>query len=208
MRYPASKTAVLLNGSRMTASTNPPSANRRFRSLITLTVVALIAPFSHAAGRTQPTAPASKMVDVVRPSAANTVVDEDQAEAVPAAAKSPELLRPIAVPVAPAKVTKLKILRLLVTAYCPCTKCCGPNAQGLTASGRPISYNKGRFVAADTDLLPFGTKLVIPGYHDAQPVEVQDRGGAIKGRHIDVYFSSHQKALEWGKQWLDVTVAE
>jgi 3D (Asp-Asp-Asp) domain-containing protein len=103
---------------------------------------------------------------------------------------------------------RLRTMRMLVTAYCPCPKCCGPNAQGLTASGRRISYNGGRFVAADTNLLPFGTKLIIPGYHDDRPVQVQDRGGAIKGRHLDVFFPSHRQAMEWGKQWLTVTVVE
>src|SRR5687767_11078009 len=65
-----------------------------------------------------------------------------------------------------------------VTAYCPCKKCCGPKAQGLTASGRHVSHNEGRFVAADTSVLPFHTKLVIPGYASNLPVEVLDRGGA------------------------------
>src|SRR3954463_12861034 len=29
---------------------------------------------------------------------------------------------------------KYRTVKMLVTAYCPCTKCCGPNAQGITAS--------------------------------------------------------------------------
>src|SRR5688572_29613934 len=91
-----------------------------------------------------------------------------------------------------------------VTAYCPCVKCCGKQARGLTASGNPVSYNGGRFVAADTRLLPFGTKLRIDGYHDGAVVEVIDRGGAIKGNKIDVYFSSHEKARKWGRQRLPV----
>ena len=95
-----------------------------------------------------------------------------------------------------------------VTAYCACKKCCGSHAQGLTASGHRISYNGGHFVAADTRLLPFGTKLVIPGYANGKPVEVIDKGGAIKGRHIDLFMPTHQKAVEWGKQWIAVTVVE
>jgi 3D (Asp-Asp-Asp) domain-containing protein len=95
-----------------------------------------------------------------------------------------------------------------VTAYCPCARCCGPNAQGITASGKPVSYNNGRFVAADTRLLPFGTQLSIPGYNGGEPVEVIDRGGAIKGNKLDVYFDSHQTALQWGRQQIWVTVVE
>ncbi len=97
---------------------------------------------------------------------------------------------------------------MLVTAYCPCTKCCGPSAQGITASGKRVSYNQGRFVAADKTLLPFGTRLQVPGYHGASTVEVVDTGSAIKGHRLDVYYPSHQKALEWGKRWVDVLVLE
>jgi 3D (Asp-Asp-Asp) domain-containing protein len=101
-----------------------------------------------------------------------------------------------------------RVLRMEVTAYCHCIKCCGPAAQGVTASGKPVSYNSGFFVAADTNLLPFGTKLIIPGYAEDQPVEVIDRGGAIKGYRLDVYYPSHEVALEWGRRFVNVIVLE
>ncbi len=93
-----------------------------------------------------------------------------------------------------------------VTAYCPCQKCCGPAAQGITASGLPVSHNQGRFVAADTKVLPFGSQIVIPGYHNDCKVPVIDRGGAIKGARIDVFYPTHQEALEWGRRWVMVGV--
>ena len=127
--------------------------------------------------------------------------------AIPAA--SLELLHdaPAAtVNVAPA-ARHYRTIRMEVTAYCPCPKCCGENAQGITASGHDVSYNNSHFVAADTEVLPFGTKLVIPGYTGA-PVEVIDRGGAIKGNKLDVFFPTHEEALQWGRQFLDVTVVE
>src|SRR3954468_14916549 len=80
---------------------------------------------------------------------------------------------------------KVRHILMEVTAYCACTKCCGPRAQGLTASGRRISYNGGRFVAADTRVLKFNTRLLIPGYAGGSPVQVIDRGGAIKGNKLD-----------------------
>jgi 3D (Asp-Asp-Asp) domain-containing protein len=101
-----------------------------------------------------------------------------------------------------------RVVWMEVTAYCPCTKCCGPNAHGMTASGRDVSYNGGAFVAADTAQFSFGTKLSIPGYHDGQSVEVIDRGSAIKGDHLDVFFPTHQQALQWGRQRLPVTIVE
>ena len=93
---------------------------------------------------------------------------------------------------------------MVVTAYCPCTQCCGPNARGITASGKRVSANGGRFVAADREL-PFGTMLVIPGYNNGRPVEVLDRGGAIKGNRLDVFFPTHQEARQWGVRRLKVS---
>jgi 3D (Asp-Asp-Asp) domain-containing protein len=117
--------------------------------------------------------------------------------ASPAAAHMRPMLLPIHGP---------SSIEMEVTAYCACKKCCGPKARGVTASGRPVSHNRGRFVAADTRLLPFGTKLVIPGYAGGRAVEVIDRGGAIKGYKLDVYFPSHQQAKAWGRRKIMVKV--
>ncbi len=130
-----------------------------------------------------------------QPAERELIVDEVDADAIPAAAKM------VAAP-------RTRVIKMEVTAYCACTKCCGPEAQGITASGKLVSYNGGQFVAADTSVLPFGTKLVIPGYAGEEAVEVIDRGGAIKGNKLDLYFDSHDEALEWGRQILDVTVVE
>ena len=99
-------------------------------------------------------------------------------------------------------------MQMVVTAYCPCTKCCGPEASGITASGATVSANHSRFVAADTRVLPFHSRLTIPGYDGGKPVPVLDRGGAIKGNRLDVYFPTHRQALQWGRQTLTVTVEE
>jgi 3D (Asp-Asp-Asp) domain-containing protein len=48
--------------------------------------------------------------------------------------------------------------------------------------------------------------MIISGYNDGQPVKVLDRGGAIRGDRLDVFFASHQEALEWGVRYLDVKV--
>ena len=113
-----------------------------------------------------------------------------------------------AAPITPEiQLPKVRTVMMQVTAYCPCKKCCGPKAQGITASGKNISYNNGRFVAADTKNLPFGTKLIIPGYGE-QAVEVIDRGGAIKGNKLDVFFPTHAEALKWGRQNILVTIVE
>jgi 3D (Asp-Asp-Asp) domain-containing protein len=99
-------------------------------------------------------------------------------------------------------------IKMIVTAYCPCAKCCGASAHGVTASGKPVTYHDGRFVAADTHKLPFGTHLVIPGYNDGKSVEVIDTGSAIAGNRLDVFFPTHQQALAWGRQTVNVKVVD
>lgn len=93
-------------------------------------------------------------------------------------------------------------IEMNVSAYCPCSLCCGKFADGITASGNPA---EGFFVAAPPNI-PFGTLLVVPGYADGCPVPVWDRGGAIKDNKLDVFFPTHQEALNWGRQQLNVKI--
>jgi 3D (Asp-Asp-Asp) domain-containing protein len=102
------------------------------------------------------------------------------------------------------RTAKWKNLRMRVTAYCPCQKCCGKYSDGITACGHKIQPGD-TFVAADKQYA-FGTEMLIPGYNNNQPVKVLDRGGAIKGNRLDVFFSSHEEALKWGVRDLDVRV--
>lgn len=97
------------------------------------------------------------------------------------------------------RIEEKHIERYTVTAYCPCVKCCG-KSNGITASG--IKAVEGVTVAADTNILPFGTQLQI----DGNIYTVQDRGGAIKGNRIDIYFDTHEKALQFGRQTKDIII--
>lgn len=87
-----------------------------------------------------------------------------------------------------------------ITAYCPCSKCCGKST-GRTASGTKATA--GRTIAAPSNFA-FGTKLNIGGH----VYTVEDRGGAIKGNKIDIFVSSHQEALQWGVRYLTVSVVQ
>lgn len=78
-----------------------------------------------------------------------------------------------------------------VTAYCGCAKCCG-KTDGITATGTQAT--EGRTIAVDPSIIPYGTTVYING----QAFVAEDCGGAIKGNHIDMYFNSHDAALEWG----------
>jgi len=95
-------------------------------------------------------------------------------------------------------------VQMRVTAYCPCPKCCGEYSDGETACGHKIRPGDS-FAAADRKY-PFGTEMVIAGYQNTQPVKVLDRGGAIRGNRLDVFFHSHEEALEWGVKYVDVKV--
>lgn len=95
------------------------------------------------------------------------------------------------------KTILLKNVKL--TAYCPCEKCCG-KSDGITASGEKAVQG----VTAATDKsIPFGARLYIDGVGERV---AQDRGGAIRGNRIDVYFDSHTDALEFGVRHADVIV--
>ncbi len=84
-----------------------------------------------------------------------------------------------------------------VSAYCPCEICCGIHSNGQTANGHWIKKGE-KFVAAPK-IYDFGTEMIIPGYNRGKIVKVIDRGGAIKGNRLDVYFDTHKEALEWGR---------
>jgi 3D (Asp-Asp-Asp) domain-containing protein len=99
-----------------------------------------------------------------------------------------------------------RIVRMKVTGYCPCPKCCGKYADGITANGHKIQPGD-TFVAADKRY-SFGTKMVIEGYNNGQAVKVLDRGGAIRGDKLDAFFHTHQQALEWGVRYIDVKIRE
>jgi len=92
-----------------------------------------------------------------------------------------------------------------VTAYCPCEICCSPHADRVTASGMSVDGPVKHWVAAP-DKYPFGTVMRIPGYARGRPVCVLDRGGAITGNRLDVYFSTHEAALKFGRQKLFVEI--
>jgi len=84
-----------------------------------------------------------------------------------------------------------------ITAYCPCEKCCG-KSDGITATGTKAT--QGRTIAADPSVLPYGTKVIINGHE----YTVEDCGGAINGNRVDLFFDSHEDALQWGRQRLEV----
>ena len=114
------------------------------------------------------------------------------------------------------------VMTLEVTGYCNCGKCCSWERGGWFGLGGPVfssGPNKGKpkevgvtasgtkarrgTIAADTSVLPFGTVIHVSGYGYGR---VEDRGGAIKGGKLDLWFSSHDDALVWGRKKVTVQV--
>ncbi|MCP4833965.1 MAG: hypothetical protein GY895_04305 [Phycisphaera sp.] len=102
-------------------------------------------------------------------------------------------------------IVPVRTLRMRVTAYSPDERSCGRHADGITASGYSVETNGGHLVAADAKWFRFGSMISIPGYADGQVVPVLDRGGVIKGNRLDVLYPTHERARQWGVQFVYVT---
>lgn len=105
-------------------------------------------------------------------------------------------------------IRPVRTMSMIVTAYSPDERSCGKWADGITASGYSVWTNGMKLVAADTSVLPFGSLVSVPGYDNGNVVPVLDRGGAIKGNRLDVLYATHERALRWGVQHLEVTIWE
>lgn len=91
-------------------------------------------------------------------------------------------------------VGAVQVRHFEVTAYT--ANECEPWCDGLTASmKRPV---QGRTIACPREL-PFGTHVLIPG---VGAFRCEDRGGAIKGNRIDIYFHRVADALDFGRRRL------
>ncbi len=87
-----------------------------------------------------------------------------------------------------------------VTAYCPTIASCG-KTDGITASGTKARANH---TIAASSKYAFGTKIKINGI----VYTVEDRGGAVKGNTIDIYFDTQSEARKWGVKYLPVEILQ
>ena len=92
-----------------------------------------------------------------------------------------------------------------ITHYCLCIICCGiysyqhPRNQWdgfvqRTASG--TVPEQGRTIATDTNVIPFGTEVVIDGHIFI----AEDRGSAVTGNIIDKFVECHEEARRLGRR--------
>lgn len=77
---------------------------------------------------------------------------------------------------------------------------------GITYSGVKVKRDLFSTVAADLTVFPIGTILFIPGYGYGV---VADKGGAIKGNELDLYYETVEEVYDkWGKKKLDIYVVQ
>ena len=75
---------------------------------------------------------------------------------------------------------------------------------GTTKSGTPA---KPGVVAADTSVLPLGTKIQVTNAGPHSGIyTVTDTGSKVRGHHIDIYLPSWAKAREFGRKIVHVRV--
>ena len=80
----------------------------------------------------------------------------------------------------------------------------GDASFGITYSGVKVKRDLYSTIAADLNVYPLGTILFIPGYGYGV---VADKGGAIKGNKIDLYYETVEDVYnEWGKKSVDVYI--
>lgn len=85
------------------------------------------------------------------------------------------------------------------SAYTAASDECG-KSDGVTSSG--LMVEEGRTLACPSSY-PFGTLIKIEG---VGVLRCEDRGGAIKGNHFDIYMEKKQDAFAFGRQHLGAEI--
>ncbi|MGW6382939.1 ubiquitin-like domain-containing protein [Peribacillus butanolivorans] len=86
------------------------------------------------------------------------------------------------------------------TAYtASCKGCSGVTSTGVNLKSNPDA----KIIAVDPSVIPMGSKVYVDGYGYAVAA---DKGGAIKGNRIDVFFSSKNDAYRWGVKKVKIRV--
>ncbi|WP_251549964.1 3D domain-containing protein [Neobacillus muris] len=77
---------------------------------------------------------------------------------------------------------------------------------GITYSGVKVKRDLFSTIAADLSVFPIGTILFIPDYGYGV---VADKGGAIKGNRLDLYYETVEDVYQkWGKRTVDVYIVQ
>lgn len=122
-------------------------------------------------------------------------------------------IKPEVLPFVQETVGKIYLGEFVLTAYCPCEKCCGQYGvnRPTDENGDLIVYGAygqrleaGVSIAADPNVIGFNQEVYINGL----VYKAHDTGGNIKGNVIDIYMTDHDEAVEFGVQYADVYLIE
>ena len=91
-----------------------------------------------------------------------------------------------------------RVLYVEATAYSPQD----PGLSLYTARGNLVTYG---IISVDPNVIPLGTRVYIPGYGEAV---ADDTGGAIVGNRIDIAFDTHEEALRFGRQSIEIYIID
>jgi 3D (Asp-Asp-Asp) domain-containing protein len=80
-----------------------------------------------------------------------------------------------------------------ISHYCSCPICTQTPKGSKTATGH--IPREGRTVAVDPKIIPLHSVIYV---EDLGTFVAEDVGGAVKGNHLDIYISDHQRALNLG----------
>ena len=108
------------------------------------------------------------------------------------------------------KNTNYTVVTARISAYAPYDNQSGICNDGdtLTSRGKPAGR---QYVAVDENLIPYGSKIEIEGF-DEEVFIAGDTGGTMrnKGRQgiyaVDVFFDTHQQAMDFGIQWREIRI--
>jgi 3D (Asp-Asp-Asp) domain-containing protein len=62
-----------------------------------------------------------------------------------------------------------------------------------------------KVIAVDPKVIPLGTRVYVEGYGYAI---AGDTGGAIKGNKIDVFITTKEEALKWGRRTVKIKILQ
>lgn len=90
-------------------------------------------------------------------------------------------------------LTATYVGKFSISHYCSCPICTNTPKGSRTATGH--IPREGRTVAVDPKLIPLHSIIYVDG---VGTFVAEDVGGCVKGKHLDIYISDHQRALNLG----------
>ncbi|WP_071460875.1 3D domain-containing protein [Bacillus massilinigeriensis] len=108
--------------------------------------------------------------------------------------------RPAAKPTPKKPSNVARTLTVSASAYTANCRGCS----GITATGFNLKKNpNAKVISVDPRVIKLGTRVYVPGYGYAVAA---DKGGHIKGNRIDLFMSSHQRAINWGRKTVTIQI--